>query len=140
MDGDHCAFGDTDLIGLTEQEIDSQCNELFKTAPMEFEPRQNNEMDMSIDILVKELGVTIPILHIKDKLYLVGPKRMTMDIKRDELMLRVGGGFERFTEYIPANHKYFERCLVVHMIKSQESLEKVVELLYQGKKVPNLIK
>ena len=30
--------------------------------------------------------------------------------------------------------------MVVHMIKSGESLERVVELLYLGKKIPNLIR
>jgi hypothetical protein len=54
-------------------------------------------------------------------------------------MVRVGGGFEKFIEYIPKNHRYFERALVVYMIKSGESLEWVVDTLKNGKKIINKI-
>lgn len=55
-------------------------------------------------------------------------------------MVRVGGGYEKFFEYVPKNHRYFERSLVVHMIKSGESLEGVVDALFNGRKLKNLIK
>jgi hypothetical protein len=45
-------------------------------------------------------------------------------------MLRIGGGFENFSEYIPKNHRFFERSLVVQMIKSGESLEWIVDQLF----------
>jgi hypothetical protein len=77
--------------------------------------------------LIKQLRITIPILFIKDKLYLIGSVRINVDMKTDNLMLRVGGGFEKFIDYVPKNHRYFERSLVVHMIKSGESLEWVVD-------------
>lgn len=54
-------------------------------------------------------------------------------------MVRVGGGFEKFIEYIPKNHRYLERALVVYMIKSGESLEWVVDNLKNGKKITNKI-
>jgi hypothetical protein len=47
-------------------------------------------------------------------------------MKTDNLILRVGGGFEKFSEYVPKNHRFFERSLVVLMIKSGESLGWVV--------------
>ena len=77
--------------------------------------------------MIKQLRITIPILFIKDKLYLIGSVRINVDMKTDNLMLRVGGGFEKFIDYVPKNHRYFERSLVVHMIKSGESLEWVVD-------------
>ena len=55
-------------------------------------------------------------------------------------MLRIGGGYEKFSEHMPHNQRFYERSLVVHMIKSGESLEKVIELLFLGKKIPNLIR
>lgn len=55
-------------------------------------------------------------------------------------MVRVGGGYEKFIDYVPKNHRYFERSLVVHMIKSGESLEGVVDAIFNGKKLKNLIK
>lgn len=90
--------------------------------------------------LIKTLSVTIPILHIRERLYLIGPNRMTCDLKNDNLMVRVGGGYEKFIDYVPKNHRYFERSLVVHMIKSGESLEGVVDALFNGRKLKNLIK
>ena len=84
--------------------------------------------------------MTIPILHIKDRLYLIGHNRMTCNLINDNLMVRVGGGYEKFIDYVPKNHRYFERSLVVHMIKSGESLEGVVDALYNGRKLKNLIK
>ena len=83
--------------------------------------------------MIKQLKITIPILFIKDKLYLIGSSRINVDLKKDNLMLRVGGGFEKFNEYVPKNHRYFERSLVVHMIKSGESLEWVVDEICSGK-------
>ena len=83
--------------------------------------------------MIKQLKITIPILFIKDKLYLIGSSRINVDLKKDNLMLRVGGGFEKFNDYVPKNHRYFERSLVVHMIKSGESLEWVVDEICSGK-------
>lgn len=124
---------------MSEAELDQQCDELFEQKPIEFEPRKGVELDQEIAKLIKEMNIRIPILHIKGKLYLIGHRRMNADIKRNEVYLRVGGGYEKFSEHIPANLKYYERSLVVHMIKSGESLEFVISLLFNGKKIPNLI-
>lgn len=137
---EHCAFGDMDLMGLSEEELDTQCDELFKTAPIDFIPREGNQIDLAIDELIKSQSITIPILHIRDRLYLIGHTRITCDFKNDNLICRVGGGFEKFIDYVPKNHRYFERSLVVHMIKSGESLEGVVDALFNGRKLKNLIK
>lgn len=122
-----------DLVGLSEQEVDQQCDKLFAEAPIKFVPRQSEELDLAISIIIEQHKITIPILHIKDRLYLIGSQRMTCEIKREILMIRVGGGFEKFFEWVPKNHRYLERCLVVHMIKSGESLEWVIEQLFNGK-------
>lgn len=137
---EHCAFGDMDLMGLSEEELDTQCDELFKSAPIDFVPREGNQIDMAIDELIKSQSITIPILHIRERLYLIGHTRITCDFKNDNLICRVGGGFEKFIDYVPKNHRYFERSLVVHMIKSGESLEGVVDALFNGRKLKNLIK
>jgi len=87
---------------------------------------------------MKVLNITIPIIWIKAKLYLIGSNRISCELKRDQLMLRVGGGYEKFEEYIPKNHRYFQRMLVIHMIKSGESLEWVIDALINGRKIKNL--
>ena len=107
--------------------------------PIEFIQRPANLIDAAISQHIKTLGITIPILNINAKLYLIGVNRLSCDLRNNNLMVRVGGGFEKFIEYIPKNHRYLERALVVYMIKSGESLEWVVDTLKNGKKIINKI-
>ena len=41
------------MIGMSEQELDIQCDELFKDTPIEFQPRKNVELDVEIYKLIK---------------------------------------------------------------------------------------
>lgn len=49
-------------------------------------------------------------------------------------MVRVGGGYFRFDDFIPSQHRFFEKTLLMHMIKSKESLEWVCDALCKEKK------
>ena len=49
------------------------------------------------------LEITIPIIHIKDNLYLIGSQRMNIKLERNQLMVRVGGGYQKFEDYVPQN-------------------------------------
>lgn len=42
-------------------------------------------------------------MHIKDKLYLIGPNRQNCEIKSGNPMILVGGGYQRFDTYVPKN-------------------------------------
>ena len=53
-------------------------------------------------------------------------------------MVRVGGGYFKFEEYIPNNHRFFEKALLLHMIKSKESLEWVCEALMNDQRIPQV--
>lgn len=44
---------------------------------------------------------------------------MIVQNRTDQLMVRVGGGYRKFGEYISENHRNFERSLLIDMIKSQ---------------------
>jgi len=127
-----------DLHGISEEELDQQCDELFGEAPIVFKPRKDNEIDQMIASYIQETNITIPIIWIKKDLYLIGSTRLSCELKRDSLMLRVGGGYEKFEEYITKNLRYHQRILVIHMIKSGESLEWVVDALINGKKIRNV--
>lgn len=111
---------------------------MFADTPIEFNPRKKDKIDMMIAEYIRELQISIPIIWIKQKLYLIGSNRISCELKRDQLMLRVGGGYEKFEEYVPKYHRYFQRVLVIHMIKSGESLEWVVDALINGKKIKNI--
>ena len=43
-----CAFGDEDLLGLSEAELDMQCDDLFSDTPIKFIPRKDNQLDAAI--------------------------------------------------------------------------------------------
>lgn len=125
-------------MGITEEEVDKQCDELFQSTPIKFKPRKNMIVDEMISLFIKTLGIKIPIIWIKANLYLIGSQRLTCEIKKDQLILRVGGGYQKFQEWVIQNHRYFMRMLVIYMIKSGESLEWVIEQLIQGKKIKNI--
>lgn len=127
--------GDIDQLGITEDELDAQCDELFGVAPIEFKARKGVEIDLMIQQAVREYGLTIPIVWIKEQLYLVGSSRSNLSIKRDKLMIKKGVSLEKFDEYVSKQQRNYQRTLVSYMIKSGESLEYVVEQLMNNKKI-----
>lgn len=57
-------------------------------------------------------------------------------MKSGNIILRVGGGQYNFAEWVPYNHRIFERTLVINMINSSETLEYVIHQLLDDKKIP----
>ena len=53
-------------------------------------------------------------------------------------MIRVGGGYQTFVSYLEKNVLFCERMLVILMIKSEKSLEFVVNALINGLKIHNI--
>ena len=127
--------GDIDQLGITEDELDAQCDELFSVAPIDFKPRKGNEIDLLIQQAIREFNLTIPIVWIKEQLYLVGSSRSNLSIKRDKLMIKKGVSLEKFDEYVFRQQRNYQRTLVSYMIKTGESLEYVVEQLMSNKKI-----
>ena len=71
----------------------------------------------------------------KSSLFLVGDKRIHLNLKADEIIANIGGGYEKLELYINKNHKSLERSLMVRMIQNRESLETNVEALMNDKKL-----
>lgn len=104
-----------------------QCDEIFAEAPIVFKPRKGNALDERIAQLIIQYNVRIPIVHIKDSLYLIGSNRLICILKQDNVVIRVGGGNDMFENYVQFNHRTFERILVTYMINSEKSLDWVVD-------------
>ena len=85
-----------------------------------FTPRENNQVDKKISIILKLLKIkTIPVLNLKDSLFFVGIYKVTILMKGDFLMVRVGNRqFERFADYIKQNRTKFEQQLVLLSLKN----------------------
>lgn len=129
------------MMGVSEQEINLQCDALFKQPVHKFVARQLSLIDAQLSLLIPKLDITIPIIYIKDRLYLIGSKRMSLDIQNKILVIMTSDGyFEKFVEYIVKNHRYHERALFLYMIKSGQSLEWVIDTLFNGRKIKNVLK
>ena len=53
-------------------------------------------------------------------------------------MIRVGGGYEPFQEYLIYNQNYFQRMIIVHMIKSGLGIDQVISMLLKGERIRNI--
>jgi hypothetical protein len=85
--GDQFGPGHED-IGITDEELDQQCNELFGIeTPVDFKPRKNNQLDSAIAAVIKNMNVSIPIVHIKESNFLVGSQKVNILMKRDILLV-----------------------------------------------------
>jgi len=133
---EHFVVGEVDFGGVTEREIQEQCEHLFLKAPMAFIPRKGVKVDLEIKRMVDEMGITIPIIWIKGTLYLVGINKIHMEMKAEDVIAQIGGGYEKFELYIKKNHKILERGLLIKMIQSKESLEWIVDSLMKNNKIP----
>lgn len=91
------AFGDPDLIGISEEQLDLQCDQLFAIVPISFKARQDNQIDIMIESMIYDFNISIPIVHIKAKLYLIGVQRVSLEIKRTSVLARIGGGYQDLT-------------------------------------------
>lgn len=115
--------------GFTDEEIDQQCDELFRDTPIRFKPRKGNQVDQNIENIIQAYDVRIPIVQDtkNDKMYLIGTQKLPCNLRQDNVLVRVGGGSDKLDDYIKHNHRIFERMLVIHMINSNQSLEWVVD-------------
>lgn len=95
-------FGDLALLGITESELDQQCDDLFEDTPIKFYPRKGNKIDENISFYIIQYDILIPIQHIKGDLYLIGSERKNIkqNVNNDNLMVKVGGGYVKFEDHI----------------------------------------
>ena len=128
---------DFETLGINEEELDLQCDELFMSPPIEFKPKKNVEADVILARVIHELAITIPVVHIKESNYLFGSTKLNLVVKRDQIFVQRGGGSQQLSEYYLQNKRQLQRSLVIAMIKSGESLECVIESLIHNRKIKN---
>jgi hypothetical protein len=66
-----------------------------------------NHLDSRIAQTIYDCNITIPITHIKDNQYLIGSEKKNCSIKSDTAYVAVGGGVERFDEFVPRNQRNY---------------------------------
>ena len=121
-----------DKYQVSERELENQCDELFHEAPIPFRPRKGNPLEEAIAEVIHRHRLTLPVIHIRDKLYLIGPNRQNCELKAGHAMIKAGGGYQRFDEYLLRNLRQHQKKLVSLMINNNQSLEWVVTRLMDG--------
>ena len=73
----HYAIGNVDHSRLSECYVDEKCCELFSNRPIQFYARKgdNYQAHKEIQLKMDEMGITIPIAHVKGSSYLVGSQK-----------------------------------------------------------------
>ena len=69
---EHFIRGSGDINNIPESQIEVLASELFSTSPIPFVPRKDHEVDRGIQKALLEKSITLPVVWIKDNLYLVG--------------------------------------------------------------------
>ena len=69
---------------------------------------------------------------------MVGNKTINLEKKGEYVIGQIGGGYEKFDEYIQRNHKKLEKDIAIKMIQSQQSLEFICQALINGQKVNSI--
>lgn len=132
---EHFIVGQVEYSGASDKQVNDLCQELFNTAPIPFVPRKNEKVDMEVKRIIDEMGVTIPIVHIKDSLYLVGANKVHLEKKGNKVTAQIGGGYQELEQYLPKHHSNLEKELILKMVQSKQSLEFVCESIITGKKL-----
>ena len=112
--------------------------ELFDEPPITFLPRKSNKIDQAIADVIDRHNLTVPIVHLQDKFYLIGPNRCVCDIVSNKLVIHHNDETQNFEDYVPTNEKTMQRMLVFEMIKSDQTLEFVIEALIANREVRGL--
>jgi len=95
-----------------------QCDELFLTAPLDFRPKKDNQIDALLFGLINSLNITLPIEHVQDSVYFVGPSIVTFVVNKDLLLVKRGNSAVQFQDWYLSNKAAMTRSLVFNMIKS----------------------
>ena len=107
-----------DLVFSSVEEQNDYFEHLFDDAPIPFKPRRNNQLDKAIAVIIEEWIVTIPIVHIKNNLFLIGCNRVNCDYKFNSVLVKVGGGSQKLIDYLHKNSDQILATLIENMIKS----------------------
>ena len=95
--------------GISDDQFDANCDQLFSQQVVKFNSRANNPVDEKIEELISIIGCTIPILHIKENIYLVGSEKLPLQVIQDIVFVQIPtGAKEQFVNYVPRTHRYHE--------------------------------
>lgn len=87
---------------------------------------KGHKIDEGIVELIEQLDVKIPIVFIKENLYLIGTARVICELRADIVVVRNNGITDTLFNYLYYNHKVFEKFLALRVLESKLSLEEII--------------
>ena len=74
---------ETMLEDLDEEQFEQKCLEFFANTPIKFKPKKGNKLEEEMSKIIKKKNVTIPVIHVRGQLYLIGSIRSNCELKID---------------------------------------------------------
>ena len=62
-------------------------DEFFREAPIKFKMRRGNRLEELIGKITKRLDITIPVIHVRSQMYLIGTVRCNLELKLPSTIL-----------------------------------------------------
>ena len=103
---------------------------------MIFKPKKGNLLEEQLSKVIKKQGIKVPIVYIKPGLYLIGCNRCPCKIQFEQVTVQLGGGRQKIEDYIQKNEAAMQHTLIDQMVKTQSTLETVVDRIIKGKNIP----
>ena len=78
-------------------------------------------MDKKIAIILKIMKVTdVPVVNLKDDLFLIGLYKFNLELRGDYVSLQIGSQYHRFADYIKENRNFIRNKLTILSLKNDE--------------------
>lgn len=79
--------------------ISSRTENLFKKT-INYQALKGNACDERLAELIKQFNIRMPIKMIEDGKYMFGTRIVKANLEMNSVMVRVGGGYREFHEYV----------------------------------------
>lgn len=79
--------------------VSAQTEALFNKT-IDYSAQRGNDCDERLAELIKELNIRMPIKMIEDGKYMFGTRIVKANLEMRTVMVRVGGGYREFKEYV----------------------------------------
>ena len=101
--------------------------DIFK-APIKYKPQRGNACDERLAELITQYNIRMPVCMVEQGKYMIGTRIVSANLEMNTVMVRVGGGYQEFYDYIKCQDKELKR-LQIKMEKTGLTLEQLVKKL-----------
>ena len=88
--------------------VSQQTQDLFKKT-IDYKAMKGNACDERLAELIKQYNIRMPIKMIEDGKYMFGTRIVMANLEMREVMVRVGGGYREFYEYVKCEETELRR-------------------------------